>query len=123
MKPVDQEFLSDPENGVIGDCVRACVASILSLPIAEVPHFVAERSATWAAYLDEWLWDLGYEIRILGHEENPDYPILVVGGSPRSPHISHMVIMNKGVVVHDPHPSRAGIVGNWIRRYAIVKLV
>jgi hypothetical protein len=29
----------DPENDSYGDCVRACIASILELPSEDVPHF------------------------------------------------------------------------------------
>jgi hypothetical protein len=41
VKPQDQEFIYVP--GVqYGDCMRACVASLLDLPIAEVPHFLRD---------------------------------------------------------------------------------
>jgi hypothetical protein len=38
MTPVDQEFLK--ERGEPGDCWRACIATILGLPLAEVPHIL-----------------------------------------------------------------------------------
>jgi len=40
VKPADQEFLHLPEIGQHGDCQRAVIASLLDLPIAEVPHFL-----------------------------------------------------------------------------------
>lgn len=40
MTPADQEFLR--ERGEPGDCWRACLASILDLPIAQVPHIILE---------------------------------------------------------------------------------
>jgi hypothetical protein len=43
MKPIDQEFMHDPEKGIIGDCFRACIASILELDINEVPHFYRDH--------------------------------------------------------------------------------
>lgn len=39
MKPVMCMVKDDPANGSYGDCVRACVASILELEADEVPHF------------------------------------------------------------------------------------
>ena len=39
MKPVKQLFHHDPANGVWGDCFRAVIASVLSLPVEAVPHF------------------------------------------------------------------------------------
>lgn len=41
MTPVEQRIPHDPMNGMYGDCMRACVASILDLEIEEVPHFYA----------------------------------------------------------------------------------
>jgi hypothetical protein len=43
MTPVDQEFLK--ERGEVGDCWRACLATVLDLPIANVPHIILEAYA------------------------------------------------------------------------------
>ena len=42
MKPVDQTLLAS--RGEPGDCWRACIASILELPIEDVPHFTLEAA-------------------------------------------------------------------------------
>lgn len=39
MKPVHCRVLHDPENGKYGDCLRACIASLLELDADDVPHF------------------------------------------------------------------------------------
>lgn len=39
MKPVHCRIAHEPENGKYGDCVRACIASLLELPAEDVPHF------------------------------------------------------------------------------------
>jgi hypothetical protein len=44
MKPVDQEFVHRPDIGQHGDCQRAVIASLLELPITEVPHFLQDAN-------------------------------------------------------------------------------
>lgn len=39
MKPVATITKHNPETGLIGDCDRACLASLLELPSDSVPHF------------------------------------------------------------------------------------
>ena len=39
---VIQEFRHDPDNGVIGDCWRTCIASVLGLERSRVPHFMKD---------------------------------------------------------------------------------
>lgn len=48
MIPVEQRHLHVP-GGPLGDCLTACVASILELPYELVPHFVAEDD-WWGCY-------------------------------------------------------------------------
>ena len=39
MIPVMQKNRHDPTNGIYGDCHRAAIASLLEIPIEDVPHF------------------------------------------------------------------------------------
>lgn len=116
MKPVDQLVLHDPANGKEGDCFRACLASIMELPIECIPNFAQETvgkgsAAFWNAIYD-WLELTGHSIKFLSFtdpevEEGKYY--IISGPSPRSGH--HAVVgLGKGIV-HDPHPSRAGLKG------------
>jgi hypothetical protein len=111
---VDQEFLSDPDNGVSGDCWRACLASLLAVPRDSVRHFVAEDGADWLGATTGWLRKM-YNFTLV--ESAPEFPIansiamyvILMGMSPRN--IGHAVLANadNGAIVHDPHPSRDGL--------------
>ena len=45
MKPVHCRVAHEPENGKYGDCVRACVASLLELEPEDVPHFYEDNAS------------------------------------------------------------------------------
>ena len=101
MKPVDQMFLVDRDGR--GDCLRACVASILELAPLDVPDFS----------LFGWNWIqamvLYADIEVAVPGDVGGY--WIAGGmSPRG--IQHAVVYLGGEMAHDPHPSRAGLVGN-----------
>jgi hypothetical protein len=117
MKKIDQEFIHDPENGVIGDCMRACIASVFELNREDVPHFGAMPDETWLKDYVRWLHKHGWAIFTrhavtdthpeIQEDENPYY--FAIGRTPRDPEVTHMVVCRDGKVVHDPHPSRAGL--------------
>lgn len=115
MRPVDQEFLYQETPRVYGDCMRASIASLLSLPIADVPHFVAlAQGDSYETYclIEDFLFSRGYDvlwqINLEDHRvSGTDTYHLMSGLSPRG--ISHMVVGRNGEVFHDPHPSRAGL--------------
>lgn len=59
MIPVMQQIVGDGLEGrPIGDCLRACVASIFELPLLDVPHF-AELGPGWFQVMLEWLRPMG----------------------------------------------------------------
>lgn len=107
MIPIDQEHLHDPEAGVLGDCFRACIASVLEVPIAAVPHF-ALLGSRWSQVADGYLAALGREL--LWEKGDPPHDVwtIVTVKSPRGSDLKHSVIYYGGEMVHDPHPSRAG---------------
>ena len=58
----DQEYLNDPSTGTVGDCWRACIASVIGCPIAEVPHFVRDHGDDgWFEATNAWLAAQGVE--------------------------------------------------------------
>ena len=71
MIPVFQSICrSGWDDGLPGDCVRACVASIFERPLLEVPHFVAGevlndegKPCDWLSGLNLWLRREGYACR------------------------------------------------------------
>ena len=119
-----QALLSDPENGVHGDCWRCCVAAILSLPPTKVPHFMelslASDAPSMHTLTQRWLYERGYW---LVQTKSKPYaiqswgdniltpPVMVSGPTVRStrPEQQHVVVMVGGALVYDPHPSNAGL--------------
>jgi len=101
-----------------GNCLSACVASILEMPIEEVPLFVDRHDPSviaqdagllWASRLNKWLARFGLQAKFFepgDPEIAPDYHILygysVLGNE-------HAVVGHAGRVIHDPHPSRTGL--------------
>lgn len=107
MKPVDQDiFINDPQ-GRVGNCLQACVASLLEKDLTEVPHFAALSDDTWFSEMCNWITDHGYEFDDTGDCVDFKNYVLAIGPSPRG--VSHAVIYYDGKLAHDPHPSRAGI--------------
>jgi hypothetical protein len=98
MTPVDQSLLV-AEHGH-GDCLRACVATVLDLSLWEVPDF--------ALFGPNWMWAL-----VMFAECDFDGPFdhtgvwIANGPSPRG--VRHSVVYDDTGMVHDPHPTRAGL--------------
>lgn len=123
MTPVDQEFIADPSIGQWGDCKRAVMASLLDLPLSQVPNFLAEAGGDALKYwqlvqrflgqhgcvLVEYNGDIGGYPDFYG---SPDIYHEISGPSPRGNGMLHVVVGCNGKVVHDPHPSKAGLAGN-----------
>jgi len=105
---VTQTLFAGRDDGVPGDCLRAAVASLFSLPLEMVPHFVLFQD--WEAALSIWLDQYGrhQQLRRVQTTVIPDERCLVYGKSPRG--ISHVVVGEHGAVAWDPHPSRAGLI-------------
>lgn len=122
MKPVQQTILHDPANGKTGNCIVACVASLLDMDIEEVPHFLEVGGAQqWRKHLSDWLLPRGlaYVEIWCAQKETYDWYLLeylrdigyytLSGPSPRHQGVEHMVIARGDEIVHDPHPSNAGL--------------
>ncbi len=117
---------------VRGNCFPACVASILEIPISEVPNvevfYHMEDSSYWAEVMQtflnskgwEWSGDMRYsvfhpdtgahfakEVEDEFKQKLKDTYYLAIGNSPRG--IRHVCVYQNGVLVHDPHPSRDGL--------------
>ena len=132
MKCVDQEFVHRPDIGQHGDCQRAVIASLLELPISEVPHFLQEANGDPSDYWDSlqaFLSKHGYAYLCLPARsgaaffgEGVDVFHEIAGPSPRGNGITHAVVGRNGEIVFDPHPSRAGLAGDsadWEHSYLV----
>jgi len=123
MIPVDQTRFYDPTVPVKeqrGNCLQAVMASVLELPLDDVPHFVqddvdhdgdANPEWNWWVRLVAWLGEHGWSVHAaLPISDYPGQSVLVTGPSPRGNGIHHIVIYRDGEMVHDPHPDRTGLV-------------
>lgn len=107
MKAVDQDiFVNDPD-GRTGNCLQAAIASILHLNLNNVPHFADEAGDGWYKSMIMWLWDKGYSF--VDVEKPFYYTGYVIACIVSERGSQHAVIYCNGELVHDPHPSRAGI--------------
>lgn len=126
MTPVDQEFLRVDERGQYGDCQRAVIASLLDLPIQEVPHFLQvamdvgykgeKASLGFYGYINDWLEERGLDMQ--WHRSPVYHPpgtyCQISGPSPNiigGYHACVGQLQEDGEVklVHDPHPSKKGL--------------
>ena len=137
MIPVLQTILADPTRndghdaeGRPGNCYQAAIASVLELPLDEVPHFATfdrdwfKQSAPWfrqrgmirSFYREQALKDLSWPLYLApgadfwGDRVSHIVGALGAGPSPRGP-FRHVVVLdpNTGDMIHDPHPSGAGV--------------
>lgn len=112
---IDQTILaSDPVRQ--GNCLAACVATFLGLQLDQVPNF-AEYPAGEFCEGDAWwhllvgfmaghgLWPVEFDDPSDG---KPGEVLFVAGPSQRG--VMHQVLYADGVLYHDPHPSKAGLV-------------
>ncbi len=96
-------FVNDP-RGIPGDCMRTAVAALLERPVESVPHFVLFDD--WFGAFNLWLRGENLQIQPIG-KGNVDRECLAFGMSPRD--VEHVVVWGPDGLVHDPHPSQAGI--------------
>jgi len=104
MIPVDQTTFGHPG----GNCFSACVASLLEIPISEVPYFMGAEE--WYPGFLDWLRPRGFHAVTFRRQEAwaPEGPCILGGKSTRG---DHAVVGGKGYrVVFDPHPSRDGLI-------------
>ena len=130
MKPVAQGFPKhDPDNGVIGDCLRAALASLLGLPLEQVPHFLKEHWGDFEAVkeaLNQFLTKRGLMLLVLPYPHSvnmlqaeakstgADCYHLIFGVDHDGDR--HACVGRNGQIVHDPHPLKRGFAnppGEW----------
>lgn len=129
MTPVDQRVI-DP---IRGDCMRACLASLLNLDYELVPNLAAIEAdgGRWFKVMTDFLFahryrfvgtysNMGQELKLADYMEvyrrSPGVGGLYMAGGPSKRvweggvTCTHAVIIDQvGHLIHDPHPSRAGV--------------
>lgn len=106
---VDQTIHHDPDKQQYGNCMQACIASLLNLPLDEVPHFHHDGcdAPTFWERIEDFLGSKGFAMSYgMMHD------CLNVTTGPTKRGTTHCVITHKGELKHDPHPSRSGLIEN-----------
>jgi hypothetical protein len=121
MTPVDQTMFYDPTappERQCGNCLSAVIASLLDLPLSDVPNFVQDHVDHDGETNRQWYWwhrlmafinSHGWGLHSASLDTHFGEHLWVSGKSPRSSGVSHAVIYKDGVMVHDPHPDRLGV--------------
>ena len=114
MTPVDQTRFS--ENGDRGDCQSACIASLLNMDMKDVPYFYEKNDTVYfframnrflALHGLVHLETSPVNFHQAHFKEAASCYHMIYGESPRG--VRHAVVALNGEIVHDPHPSRAGL--------------
>jgi len=87
------------------NCMQCCVSYMMGLPLENVPDFATDGG--WERFSD-FAEMQGYVAVMLPGNREYESDYLASGTTARG--TSHMVVMNDGKLVHDPHPSNAGLV-------------
>lgn len=116
MTPLFQE-----KSGVGGDCMRAAVASVLELPLSEVPHFMGGPNGPreWPLALGAWAHGRGLEVLPVApqgdlaavlHHMGEHYPdeFFVLCGRVAGKDYGHCVVGKGDAVVHNPQADAKG---------------
>lgn len=113
MIPVDQTTFEVPG----GNCFSACVATLLDLSVDDVPYFMGfesfDQPNDWFEKFQVWLykkglWAVAFEVDPKDGGWEPKGLCILSGKSPRGDYL-HSVVAMGYCILHDPHPSRAGL--------------
>lgn len=107
-------------NDGSGNCVNACVASILELPLRDVLQIMPRYEGDYWGEWESWLAARGLEfgLRACRDEVPPKGYAIASGlggrvypeGHERAGQgISHAVVVFNGELIHDPYPGGKGI--------------
>lgn len=120
MRPVDQTVFTVPG----GNCFSACVATLLELELDDVPYFMGDeppdQPSEWFERFAGWLARFGFYplYCALGGDNRwrPHGLHILSGLSPRAAELGetwqHCVVARGTEIIHDPHPSRAGVLSH-----------
>lgn len=121
MIPVDQTRFGRGE----GNCWAAAIASILERPLEDFAAF-HEAFCLWAAFYEEgrdgecpWEIRVGHRVALaemgwsISYQDNFLEPMIprgyAIASGPGPRGCDHATVALDGVIVHDPHPSRDGL--------------
>lgn len=111
MTPQKQTVETDFVSGRQGNCLATCVASMLDIPVSQVPNFI--ESEDMFGLLGKFLAERGYEFKGFWYYPPPDWAnqfrgvdgYAIIGGPSPRPYVhAHAVIYKNGLPFFDPHP-------------------
>lgn len=88
------------------NCMQCAAAYMLGIPLSDVPDFEKAGSEAWEAFY-AFFADRGFSAEMFPPTVEIDGDYLASGQTKRG--TSHMVVMRGGKLLHDPHPSNAGL--------------
>jgi hypothetical protein len=106
---VDQD-----QFGLRGNCQSACLATLLGIPLSEVPNWAAMEGNDQLKFdaMRSWLRAIGWDLMTVergGMDAWPPRFGAFIAGGKSARGIDHAVIYRDGELWHDPHPDRTGI--------------
>lgn len=124
MRLYKQEIIHNPEANQYGDCQRAAIATVLQIPIDQVPHF-GEGGPDSMEFFDRirkfleprnlGLFTVPFQscpirdVLLMMELNNEGLVYMLSGMSPRG--VNHVVVCKGGEIIHDPHPSNDRLIG------------
>lgn len=142
-----QAWAAGDPDVVPGDCWRACIASLLEVPIADVPHFVAlhpdvdgdelaeTQGPPWWRESNAWIARVrpGWEIRawdvpspwtpVYVYRKGMPDRVILSGRSPRGDWLHSVLVWDAdGTLAHDPFPGGGGVNAPYSDRIALVPI-
>lgn len=130
MTPVYQTEFAPPK----GNCFQACIASLLDLPLEDVPHFIdMEKRLLDLQRMNEWMLERGLWVTTFERGDGKPLPLfppglhmIITGPSPRGPFLHSLIgkasaheVTDRGTdkeswlqhfeYIHDPREDAPGV--------------
>jgi len=108
---VINEKIGQTKFGSEGNCMSACLATLLECHIEDIPCLHGHKN--WRKALNDWMIPNHgfYLISVIANddlfERTQGSLVIVAGESMRG--VNHAVIYKNGELWHDPHPEKTGI--------------
>lgn len=103
-----------------GNCLQACIASVLELPLADVPNFAifgsdpatGDENPEWWREICKWSRSRGIEPIWLDGNGSwfKTFPGFTIAFGDTASGSKHCVVMKGGTLTHDPLPDGRGVV-------------
>lgn len=98
---------SQPPEVCTGNCTEAAFASLFGIGLDDVPSMQGLAGSDYWDALESFVRSRGYSLWM---QPPSHYPVgLYLADGPSERGCGHFVVMRDGKMVHDPHPSRAGL--------------